>query len=194
MVAGLLAGVRSRALAAVGCAFLVGLSVETIIAGSLAAPIPARRAISSSLGAALAGVPEGRTVVVIGGDLCGTSPSLLRPGGVLLAIPDADEATPALTAIDAHTLVARVPEAFDVPDREQLPARAQATDRGPAWLVLRPPPIVRDGRQQIPGATVDVVERGPRGIRALRYRFEEPLSQLVFLRFRGCDAPERVTL
>ncbi|APR81909.1 TPR repeat protein [Minicystis rosea] len=194
VVAALLASVRSRAMGAIGCAWLAALSVETIVVGGLSAPIPERRALSSSLRAALADVPADRTIVGIGGDLCGLSPSLFRPGGVLLAIPDADEATPALTVIDAHTLVARVPEAFDVPEHEQLPARQQATDRGPAWLVRRPPPIVLHGSQRIPGANVDVVARGPRGIQALRYRFDRPLSQLVFLRMRGCDAPERVTL
>lgn len=195
VMSALLSGARPRLRAAAGYAWLAGLSVQALLAESLPPPARARRALSSSLGALLADIPADRAVIAVGGDLCGDSPSLHRPGGAFFAIPEArDGSTPTLAPIDAHTLEARVSDTFDVLDREEAPARAPEIDRGPAWIVLRPPPLLADGWQRIPGATVSIAAQSPRGVQALRFRFDRPLSQLVFLRLRGCDAPQRLAL
>ncbi len=193
VVAALRPRARAPAVIAGGCLWLVALGAQAVSSGVASYGGAAARALEPSLRGVLARVPADCTVIGIGDDLCGTSPALLRAGSASFAIPPAiDGAMPELVAIDAHPLVVRVPGAFDVPAREEPPVRTEVDSRGPAWTVRRPPPVVSLGWQRIPGATVSVVKRGPRGIQALRFVFDRPLSELAFLRLRGCDAPERV--
>jgi hypothetical protein len=177
--------------------WLVGLIAQTIVSGGMSPAAIAQRQLASSIRSVMAGIPADHAVMGIGedDDLCDGSPLLTTPGGSIHAIPAArDDSTPALIPLDAHTLLVRASGALDILTEEQRPVRSRDDDRGPFWIVRRPPPLVTLGWQRLRGATVSVAERGPSGIQALRYAFDRPLSQLTFLRLRGCRSPERVDL
>jgi hypothetical protein len=189
--------VRERTLLRGGAILsLVALSGQSLLSGGVQTTRIPQRQLASSLREVTAEIPADQTIVCIGNDVCGESPSLVASNPSIFAIPTTvDDATPALIPLDAHSLLARAPESeLDVLTEEQQPVRSPEEERGPTWIVQRPPPLVVFGSQRIPGATVSIAERSERGIRAIRYQFDRPLSQLAFLRLHGCQPPERVAL
>ncbi len=142
-----------------------------------------------------ADVPPSFDIVGISDDTCGFAPSLVRDGPSVLAIPAGHgEADPVLKPIDDDTLMVESPAGFDILEKPQKLERESGINRGPAWLLLTPPALVAVGWQRIRGATVAISARDEKGITRLRYRFDRPLSEIVFLRYRGCAAPTRVRL
>jgi len=174
--------------------WIVALTGQSLLTGIVQTTLIAQRRLASSLRTVVAEIPGDLTIIGIGDNLCHESPSLVASNPAIFAIPaTADDATPTLIPLDAHTLLVRAPESmFDIPTEERRPARSPDDERGPAWIVQRPPSLVVLGSQRIAGATVSIAERGARGIGALRYEFDLPLSQLAFVRAHRCEPPERV--
>jgi hypothetical protein len=194
----LLVGLAGRALrlpvAVAGGAWLLVLAVESAVAGGPAGAPGPRGEVTREEERLLAGLPRDKTVIGVGDWACGTAPSLVWPGTSSLAIPGGVEAAgPELVAVDAHTLVAIAPEGFNIPVVPEAPDRDPGPNRGPMWTPVTPPALVENGWQRISGATVAVETRTERRLMALRYRFDVPLSDVVFLRFRGCGAPSMMT-
>jgi hypothetical protein len=96
--------------------------------------------------------------------------------------------------VDEHTLIARSEAGFDVRAEVETAQREPGVNRGPAWIPLQPVELAVRGRQRIDGATVTLEARDGGRITGLRYAFDRPLAEMVFLRFRGCSVPERMVV
>jgi uncharacterized protein (TIGR03382 family) len=174
--------------------WLVALAVQSGLSGGLRG-MTHGDVVTRATASMLDGVPPNFTVVGIGDDTCGFAPSLIRSGPSVLAMPTGrSDAEPSLIATDPHTLLARVADGFDIVEEEQPPQRTPGANRGPGWITRTPPPLVSQGRQRISGATVAIVERQSEQITGLRYRFDRPLTELVFVRFHGCAMPTRPSI
>jgi hypothetical protein len=97
-------------------------------------------------------------------------------------------------AVDDRTLIARSEIGFDVRTEAEVPRREPGANRGPVWLPLQPAELAVRGSQRISGAMVSIEARDGNRITALRYRFHRPLSEMVFIRFRGCSEAEPMVL
>ncbi len=185
--------VRSRTIGLSLGVWLFALTIESILCAGQMAPNGDTAEVARTTASLLHGVPPDDTVVGIGEETCRFSPTLIRDGPAVLAIPAGrDEADPELTAIGSHALLARAAGGFDVTTADRLPVRSPGPGPGPGWLTHTPPPLVHQGWQRITGATVSVVEHEADSITALRYDFDQPLTDLVFIRFRGCAPPSLV--
>jgi hypothetical protein len=75
------------------------------------------------------------------------------------------------------------------------PAAAAGRYNPGGFRVTRePPPLVREGWQQLSGARVEVEARDSEAIRSLRYTLDRPLGDYVFLAAEGCNQIRLVTL
>jgi hypothetical protein len=176
-------------------AWAAALAVESQIAGGTLDMNRDRRLVTESTERILAGVPGDRTVVAVGTYLCGFAPSLIWAGPSLLGIPSrSDDPDPQLTTVDERTLIARSDDGFDVRTEADVPTREPGANRGPDWIPSQPAELAERGSQRIAGATVTIEAREGQRITALRYRFDRPLSEMVFVRFRGCAEPVRMAL
>jgi len=112
-----------------------------------------------------------------------------------LGIPSrSDDPDPQLTALDDHSLIALSEVGFDIRTAAEFPRRELGANRGPAWIPLQPGELAVRGSQRIAGATVAVEAREGDRITALRYRFDRPLADVVFIRFRGCSESKPLVL
>jgi hypothetical protein len=62
------------------------------------------------------------------------------------------------------------------------------------WSAAQPTELAVRGSQRIAGAKVSIESREGDRITVLRYGFDRPLSEVVFIRFRGCTEPEKMAL
>jgi hypothetical protein len=169
------------------------LALESVIAAGIVDADRARREVTESTTRILDNVAAGSTVVGVGDSACDFALSLVWPGPSLLGIPGyADDPGPQLTAVDDRTLIARTALGFDVRTEAALPYRKLGANRGPAWLPSQPTELATSGSQRISGATITVEAREGEQITALRYRFDRPLAEMAFVRFRDCGKPERM--
>ena len=176
-------------------AWLALLAVEANVSGRFREVVTKRLAEERSVIAALKDVPAGSTIVGVGEDTCGFAGSFVWAGPALLAIPkDLDGNAPELVAVDPQTFLARAKRGLDMQTQASIARRPPGPTRGPAWVDRVPPLAVTQGWQRIVGATVSVEERSPAVVTSLRYRFDRPLSELAFLRYRGCSQVERLWL
>jgi hypothetical protein len=175
-------------------ALLALCTVQSILSGGIGGLQHDRRLADAGLRRALQGVAESQEIVTVD-DGCGSSPSLVREGPVLFAIPPSrgDDA-PTLRALDGYTVLAESKSGFQIQDKIRPPKRSTALDRGPGWLTLRPPPLLANGWQRIPGATVAIAEQHEGLVHALRVRFDWPLRQITILRYLNCEDLERIDL
>lgn len=180
----LMAALVHRRLVAIG--LLTLWAVQAVASGGAGELPRDRRETDKELRRVLQGVPEDQRIATVD-EGCGASFSLVHLGPVLSAIPPArGDGVPRLRALDDHTVLAESTSGFEIQDRVRPPKRATALDRGPAWLTLRPPPLLSQGWQRIPGATVAIADQQAGLVRALRVRFDRPLSEIAFLRWADC--------
>ena len=148
----------------------------------------------------LDGIDPARPVIVVGGFAnvpkrsgCLYDVSLDWPGRVELRLvpPARSGALPHLIRTSERTFTASAPEGFVVPlAREPLPGPAAARGRfnaGGFRVDREPPPLVREGRQRVADAIVEVEVRDTEAIRSLRYTLDRPLDDYVFLAAEGCS-------
>lgn len=190
IAAAFLLGNRQRFRMAAFGVLAVVLAIQAVASGGFSPDLVARRQLDRWMREALKDVPDDHTVVGITDDACNLSPSLFRDGPAVLAVPETDGGeSPQLQRVDANTVLATTRSTFVIRSNVGLPERRTALDRGPAWIVRRPPPLLSAGWQRIAGATVAIANQDADGIHALRFRFDRPLSELVFVRWNDCESP-----
>ena len=141
----------------------------------------------------LAGMPLDAPIVLVGsyGD-CGYTTAFDWPGRPewKLVPPSRSSVLPVIERLDDHTILAVAASGFAMPVEKATPSPPWAAPTYGATVRQTPIPVeaVRRGRQQIDGALVEVVSRGPSEIRGLRFRLNRPLTEYIFLFAAGCDA------
>jgi hypothetical protein len=179
--------------------------VPVLIAFVVFNQVPRRGPASGSLAAAsgpvraaLAGVDPARPVVMVGSFLppakasCGYELSLDWPGRAELRLvpPSRSGAVPRLVRTGERTFIASAPDGLLIPMKPEpmrMPQGMQpGFNSGGFRITAKPPALVRDGRQQLDGATVEVVDGDATIIRSLRFTLDRPLEEYAFLAASGC--------
>lgn len=158
--------------------------------GAAAASVPVQKA--------LAGIDPARPVIVVGSFTapkrpgCGYELSLDWPGRAELRLvpPARSGAAPRLARTGERTFTASAPDGLLLPlDRHPMPvgqARQTRYNSGGFRITVEPPLLVREGRQQLEGATVEIVARDAEAVRTLLFTLDRPLDEYTFLAAEGC--------